>query len=59
MEINNIYTINIFERYSDLKNSNKQEFNNNYLWKIFEYYSCMKLWREFIKEYNKYFYIKL
>lgn len=42
MEINNIYRLNIFERYSDLKNSNKEEFDNNDLWKIFEYYSCIK-----------------
>ena len=46
------YIINIFERYSDLKNSNKQEFNYNDLWKIFEYYSCIKL----AEEYNKPFY---
>jgi hypothetical protein len=48
----NKYIINIFERYTDLKNSNKQEFDNNDLWKIFEYYSCIKL----SEEYNKPFY---
>lgn len=63
MEHNNKYLINIFERYSDLKKSNKQDFDsptayvslrdcNNDLWKIFEYYSCLKL----SEEYNKPFY---
>ena len=50
-EINNYY-INIYERYLDLKNSNKVEFDNNDLWKIFEYYSCIKL----SQEYNTIFY---
>ena len=35
----NIYKINIYERYNDIKN--KEEFDNNDLWKIFEYYSCI------------------
>ena len=52
MEHYNKYIINIFERYTDLKKSNKQEFDNNDLWKIFEYYSCIKL----SEEYNKSFY---
>jgi len=52
MEHYNKYIINIFERYTDLKNSNKQEFDNNDLWKIFEYYTCIKL----SEEYNKSFY---
>ena len=52
MELYNKYIINIFERYTDLKNSNKKEFDNNDLWKIFEYYSCIKL----SEEYNKPFY---
>ena len=34
MEPINRYKINIFEIYTALKNSNKQEFNNNDLWKI-------------------------
>ena len=42
MEDYNKYIINIFERYTDLKKSNKLEFDNNDLWKIFEYYSCIK-----------------
>jgi hypothetical protein len=49
--INN-YLINIFERYSDLKKSNKQELDNYDLCKIFEYYTCIKL----SEEYNKLFY---
>ena len=49
---NNKYLINIYERYCDLKKSNKIEFDNNDLWKIFEYYSCIKL----SEEYNKIFY---
>ncbi len=44
--INN-YSLNIYERYSDLKKSNKEEFNNNDLWKIFEYYVCIKLSEEY------------
>ena len=51
-EYNNKYKINIYERYTDLKKSNKQEFDNNDLWKIFEYYSCIKL----SEEYNRPFY---
>ena len=39
----NNYAINIYERYGDLKNSNKTEFDNNDLWKIFEYFICIKL----------------
>jgi len=34
----NKYIINIYDRYTDLKQSNKQEYDNNDLWKIFEYY---------------------
>ena len=49
---NTRYIINIYERYSDLKKSNKTEFDNNNLWKIFEYYCCIKL----SEEYNKIFY---
>lgn len=52
MENYNKYIINIFERYTDLKKSKKEEFDNNDLWKIFEYYSCIKL----SEEYNKPFY---
>jgi len=52
MDYNNLYKIYIYERYNDLKKSNKQEFDNNDVWKIFEYYSCIKL----SEEYNKQFY---
>ena len=52
MEHYNNYLINIFERYTDLKKSNKSEYDNFDLAKIFEYYSCIKL----SEEYNKPFY---
>ena len=51
---NNKYLINIFERYNDLKKSNKKEFDNNDLWKIFEYYSCIKLSEEYKKIFYEY-----
>ena len=51
---NNKYLINIYERYSDLKKSNKIEFDNNDLWKIFEYYSCIKLSEEYKKIFYEY-----
>lgn len=54
MEHNNKYLINIFDRYSDLKKSNKQEYDNNDLWKIFEYYSCLKLSEEYKKPFYEY-----
>ena len=50
--MNNNYLINIYERYLDIKKSNKQDISNNDLWKIFEYFSCIKL----TEEYNKQFY---
>jgi len=52
--INN-YLINIFERYTNLKKSNKQDLDNYDLCKIFEYYTCIKLSEEYQKcfyEYN-------
>jgi len=54
MDYNNLYKINIYERYNDLKKSNKKEFDNNDLWKIFEYYSCIKLSNEFNKQFYEY-----
>jgi superfamily II DNA or RNA helicase len=51
---NNIYKINIYERYLDLKNSNKPELDNQDLWKIFEYYSCLKLSEEYQKPFYEY-----
>ena len=56
-EHNNKYLINIYERYNDLKKSNKKEFDNNDLWKIFEYYSCIKLSEEYKKIFYKYNYL--
>ena len=54
MAINNLYLIYIYERYTDLKNSNKQDLNNNDLCKIFEYYSCLKLSQEYGKPFYEY-----
>lgn len=54
METTNRYLINIYERYRDLKNSNKKEFDNNDLWKIFEYYSCIKLSEEYKRQFYEY-----
>ncbi len=54
MKHNDIYYVNIYERYSDLKRSEKQVFDNNNLWKIFEFYSCIKLSEEFKKPFYLY-----
>ncbi len=54
MEHYNKYIINIFERYTDLKKSKKDDFDNNNLWKIFEYYSCIKLSEEYKKPFYEY-----
>ena len=54
MEHYNKYIINIFERYTDLKQSKKEDFDNNDLWKIFEYYSCIKLSEEYKKPFYEY-----
>ena len=54
MENYNKYIINIFERYTDLKKSKKNDFDNNDLWKIFEYYSCIKLSEEYKKPFYEY-----
>jgi superfamily II DNA or RNA helicase len=50
----NNYSINIFERYNDLKRSNKPNYDNNDLWKIFEYYSCILLTNEFNTPFYEY-----
>jgi superfamily II DNA or RNA helicase len=50
----NNYLINIFERYTDLKKSNKTDFDHNDLWKIFEYYSCIQLTNEFNTQFYEY-----
>ena len=49
-----LYKGYIYERYSDLKKTNKYplEYTNNELSKIFEYYSCIKL----SEQYNRQFY---
>jgi len=54
MEHYNKYIINIFERYKDLKNSNKENLDNKDLSKIFEYYSCIKLSEEYKKPFYEY-----
>jgi len=54
MEPYNKYIINIFERYKDLKNSNKENLDNKDLSKIFEYYSCIKLSEEYKKPFYEY-----
>jgi len=54
MEHTNRYLINIFERYTDLKKSKKQDLDNNDLWKIFEYYSCIRLSEEYQKPFYEY-----
>jgi len=54
MEHINRYLKNIFERYTDLKKSKKQDLDNNDLWKIFEYYSCIKLSEEYKKPFYEY-----
>ena len=54
MNIIDKYIKNIFERYTDLKNSNKQEFDNKELSTIFEYYSCIKLSEEYKKQFYQY-----
>jgi len=43
MSINNLYAIYIYERYKDLKKSEKIEYDNNDLSKIFEWFSCIYL----------------
>ena len=54
MDITNNYNINIYERYKDLKKSNKLELDNFDLCKIFEYYTCNKLSEEYKKPFYEY-----
>ena len=54
MDYNNNYKIYIFERYTDLIKSKKENLDNNDLWKIFEYYSCIKLSEEYSKQFYEY-----
>ena len=51
---NNNYLIKIFERYCDLKKSNKKELDNYDLSKIFEYFSCIKLSEELLRPFYEY-----
>lgn len=53
---NEKYVIDIFEKYTDLKNSGKkvEDFDNNDLWKIFEYYSCIQLSKEYKRNFYEY-----
>lgn len=52
LSITDIYKINIYDRYHDLKKLNKNDYDNYELAKIFEYYTCIQLF----EEYNKIFY---
>ena len=52
--MNNLYILNIFDRYTDLKKSNKLQFTKNDISKIFEYYSCIKLSNEYKKTFYEY-----
>ena len=54
MNHTNNYLLNIYERFSDLKKSNKVEYDNNDLWKIFEYYVCIKLTEEYKTPFYEY-----
>ena len=54
MNMNNNYLIKIFERYCDLKKSNKQYLDNYYLSKILEYFSCIKLSEEYLRPFYEY-----
>jgi hypothetical protein len=49
----NTYKINIYERYKDLKNSNKT-IDNNDLWKIFEWLTCIKLTKKYDTPFYEY-----
>ena len=54
--MNNIYKINIYEKFLDLKQSKKDinQYDNNDLWKIFEWYSCIRLTEEFNTQFYEY-----
>jgi superfamily II DNA or RNA helicase len=54
--MNNIYKINIYEKFLDLKQSKKDinQYDNNDLWKIFEWYSCIRLKEEFNTQFYEY-----
>jgi len=54
LSITQIYNVNIYNRYLNLKNSNKTEYDNYDLAKIFEYFSCIKLSEEFKTNFYEY-----
>ena len=43
INLSDLYNIYIYERYKDLKKTEKQEYDNNDLAKIFEWFSCIYL----------------
>lgn len=51
-----LYKINIYERYRDLKNSGIkiEDLDNKNLWKIFEYFTCIKLFEEYKQPFYEY-----
>lgn len=53
-QLSQIYFIQIYERYKDLKKSQKTEFDNNDLCKIFEFYSCIKMMEEYERPFYEY-----
>ncbi len=53
-EVIDRYNINIFERYSDLKNAGKTNVTHYDLAKIFEYYTCIKLSQQFNQPFLEY-----
>lgn len=54
LPIIDLYKINIYERYYNLKKSEKETYDNYDLAKIFEYYTCIKLSEEYNKEFYEY-----
>lgn len=54
LSISDLYNINIYERYKDLKTSERTEYDNYDLAKIFEYYSCIKLSEKYGKDFYEY-----
>jgi superfamily II DNA or RNA helicase len=48
-----LYNINIYEKYKELKNSGKIVDNND-LWKIFEWFSCIKLSEKYKRPFYEY-----
>lgn len=49
-----LYNIYIYERYRDLKNSQKQIYDNNDLCKIFEYYTAINLSQKYYETFYEY-----